>query len=333
MLAVAGFNFARFHLGAADRVARIRHVVSTAARIAVPSMLFIAAVALLTDSYGWENPLLLNEAFGPRHGSERHFWFIETLVYILLAVLAVLAVPAVDRWERRWPFVLAVTVLGVGLTVRFDLFELSYSDNLSTPASWFWIFALGWAIGKAAATWQRWLVTAAVVGTVVGHSDDVLRVGLVTGALVLLIWVPRVPTPTGVHRFAGVLAGGSLYIYLIHWHVYPHVAAHSRWLALAASLAAGVLFGVAVDRLTARLLRLRTGRRSEADRLGSLNYELDGVTDHEPVAAPSSRSLVRRRSGETRPVENVPRNAARYGRGRRHRGVRKRLRRYAEGGR
>jgi acyl-coenzyme A synthetase/AMP-(fatty) acid ligase len=321
MLAVAGFNFARFHLGEAVRVARIRHVAATVARVAVPSMLFIAGVTLLTDSYGWENPFLLNEAFGPRHGSERHFWFIETLVYILLAVLVVLAVPAVDRWERRWPFVLAVAVLGAGLAVRFDVIELSYSDNLSTPASWFWIFALGWAIGKAAAAWQRWLVTAAVVGTVVGHSDDALRVGLVTGALVLLIWVPRVPAPTGVHRFAGILAGGSLYIYLTHWHVYPHLAAHSRWLALAASLVAGVLFGVAVDRLTARLLRGRPGRRS--DRLGSLNYG----------TARSSRPLVRRSSGETRPLENHPRDAARHGRGGGHRGVRRRLRRYVGEGR
>lgn len=257
MLAVAGFNFARFHLTGADRGSRVRHIAATVARIAVPSMVFIAAVTLLTDSYGWENPLLLNEAFGPRYGSERQFWFIEALVYILVAMLLVLAVPLVDRWERRWPFGLALAVLGVALTVRFDVVDLSFTTNLSTPASWFWIFALGWVIGKATATWQRLLVTAAVVATVVGHSSDALRVALVTAALMLLIWVPQVPVITPVHRFAGVLAGASLYIYLTHWHVYPHVERYSQWLALAASLAAGVLFGVVVDRLSARLKRCR----------------------------------------------------------------------------
>jgi hypothetical protein len=96
---------------------------------------------------------------------------------------------------------------------------------------------------------------------VIGHSGDVLRVVLVTAALLLLIWVPQVPVLALLHRFAGVLAGASLYIYLTHWHVYPHLDRYSQWLALAASLAAGVLFGIAVDRLTARLKRHRLPRQ------------------------------------------------------------------------
>jgi acyl-CoA synthetase (AMP-forming)/AMP-acid ligase II/surface polysaccharide O-acyltransferase-like enzyme len=299
LLAIAGFNFARFHLGDADRPARIRHVGATVARIAVPSMVFIAAVTLLTGSYGWENPLLLNEAFGPRLGPHRHFWFIETLVYILLALLALLALPAVDRWERRWPFGFALAVLAAASTVRFDLVDLSYSDNLTTPATWFWLFALGWAIGKASGTWRRWLVTALVVGAVVGHHDDGLRVALVTAALLLLIWFPRLPTPSGVHRLAGVLAGASLYIYLTHWHVYPHIAHQSAplsgWAALAASVVAGVVFGAVVDRLI---------------RLGSLNY---------------GRRLFR--------VEEGHRDAGRRRPDRQRLGLRRRLRRRAHEGR
>jgi hypothetical protein len=292
LLAVAGFNVARFHLTTAARAERIRHIAATVARIAVPSMIFIAAATLLTDAYGWENAFLLNEAFGPRNGSERHFWFLETLVYILLALLAVMAVPLVDRWERRWPFGVAVAVLAAALTVRYDLIELSYTDNLTTPATWFWIFALGWAIGKATAAWQRWLMTAAVVATVAGHSTDMLRVVLVTVGLLLLVWVPRLPTTTLVHRFAGILAGASLYIYLTHWHVYPHLALHSGYLALAASLIAGVLYGLAVERVTARLLHPRrhaAGAETPAaqrtaptpdplvhSRLGSLNHGRPG---------------------------------------------------------
>jgi hypothetical protein len=194
-------------------------------------------------------------------------------------------------------------VLGVGLTVRFDLIELSYSDNLSTPASWFWIFALGWAIGKATALWQRLLVTAAVAGTVVGHSDDAQRVVLVTGGMLLLIWVPRLPATTLLQRYAGILAGGSLYIYLTHWHVYPHLAPRSGLLALVASLLVGVLYGVAIE-------RLRPIRRY-ADRLGSLNPRKE-------------------KTGDPFPVRSHPRGVPRRRAARRHRSVqRRRLLRHA----
>lgn len=257
LLAVAGFNFARFHLTDADRRQRIRHVARSVARIAVPTSIYLAFVVLLLGTYSWKNILLLNEAFGRRTGVHTYLWFIETLVYILLALLLVLSVPAVDRWERRLPFMIPLVLLAGALTVRYDLIPLSPLDNFTTPASLFWLFALGWAGGKARTWAQRLLVAAVGAVSCVGYFDTVLRQTVVIVGLVLLILVPRLPGTRLTNRVAGVLAGGSLYIYLTHWQVYPLLENRSRPLALLAVLLVGVLFGLVVERVTGRLARLR----------------------------------------------------------------------------
>ncbi|MEV4641181.1 AMP-binding protein [Actinoplanes sp. NPDC049548] len=265
LLAVAGFNFARFHLTPAARGERARHIAGTVARVALPTSIFVAAVVLLTDyAYGWKNVLLLNEAIGPRTGDERHLWFIETYVYILLALMLAMTVPAVDRWERRMPFAVPAAVLGLALTVRYGLVPVSPWDHMATPVQLFWLFALGWTAGKARVAWQRWLVTAIAAAAVVNYDSERLQVAVVAAGILLLVWVPKLPSPMLLRRPVGALAGASLSIYLTHWHVYPVVDDYSPVLALVASLVVGVLYGGAVQRVTTMVPRLRRPVRKPA---------------------------------------------------------------------
>jgi hypothetical protein len=77
--------------------------------------------------------------------------------------------------------------------------------------------------------------------------------------LVLLTWVPTIPSRPLVNRVAGVLAAASLYIYLIHWQVYPLLDDTAPALAVAASLVAGIAYKAATNRAfvgIAHLLRL-----------------------------------------------------------------------------
>lgn len=247
LLALAGFNVARFHLTDATRRRRLRHLAASIGRIAVPATLYLALVVPFHGRYTWQNVLLLNEVLGPRTGPERDFWFIETLVYLLLALVTVLAVPAVDRWERRAPFAVPAALLAAGLAVRYHAIPLSPWDNLSTPVLLFWFFALGWAAAKATRAAQRVLLTAVGTIAVVGYFGNPVRETVVITGLALMIWLPHVPSVAVVNRVAGVLAGSSLFIYLTHWQIYPLVADRSRLLALVASLAAGVLLGAVVS--------------------------------------------------------------------------------------
>ncbi len=257
LLAVAGFNFARLHLTDVDRRHRVRHLARSVARIAVPTAVYLALVVLVLGDYGWQNIFLLNEVLGPRTGDQRHYWFVETLVYILLTLLLVLSVRVVDRWERRLPFALPLALLAGALLIRYDVIPLSPMDNGTTPAALFWLFAVGWAGGKASGWAQRLLVAAIGAVSCVGYFSTSLRQTVVIAGLLLLILVPRLPGTALVNRLLSVLAAASLYIYLAHWQVYPLLASRSPGLALIVSLVAGVLFGAVVGRVAAWPARLR----------------------------------------------------------------------------
>ncbi|HSE10337.1 MAG TPA: AMP-binding protein [Nocardioidaceae bacterium] len=261
LLGVAGFNFGRFHLTEAPRADRLRHLASSIARVAIPSALIIGVVATYTAGLGWKNALLLNGVLGERSWTEPawHYWFIEALVYTLLALTVVMALPLVDKAERRWPFWLPMMLAGLGLLTRFEVVEVMGGDTIHRANVVFWLVALGWATVKATVTWQRVLVSAVVVATVPGFFDDPTREALVIGGLLALVWVRSVRVPALVARGLVALAGASLYIYLVHWQVYPHLEDRIPWLATVLSLLAGVLVWQAVERVTPTVVRRARG--------------------------------------------------------------------------
>jgi len=68
-----------------------------------------------------------------------------------------------------------------------------------------------------------------------------------TSGLVVLIWGPRLPSIGSLNRLAGALAGASLYIYMIHWQVYPRLDQYSPVLAMVAALLAGIACAAATS--------------------------------------------------------------------------------------
>ncbi|OEJ28124.1 AMP-dependent synthetase [Streptomyces agglomeratus] len=250
LLGVAGYNFARFHLGCADRRERLRNIGRSVARIAVPSMAWLALMLLVTDDYDLTGVLLLTSLLGPNDG----FWFIEVLLYMLVAVAALLAVPWVDRAERRFPFALPAALAVLGLIGRYDLFGLEARVHVPLVVTVFWLFALGWTAARASTVGQRLLVNAAVLATVPGFfPGELAREVVVVVGLTLLIWVRTVPSVAWVNRVAGVLAGSSLYIYVTHWQVFPRLEGMPTLVATLASL----LVGIAYAALATRVMRWR----------------------------------------------------------------------------
>ena len=272
LLGVAGFNFGRFHLTGAARADRVRHMASSIARIAVPSMVLIGIFATYTDGLGWRNALLVNGVVGPPSWTEPawHYWFVEALAYTLLALTVVLALPVVDRAERRWSFWLPMTLSLAGLTTRYEVVELMGGDAIHRANVVFWLFALGWATVKATRTWQRLLVSAVVVATVPGFFDDLAREAVVVAGLLALVWVRSVRVPSWAGRLTGALASGSLYVYLVHWQVYPHLEDELPWLATVLSLLAGIALWRAVERATPRVVRLARAVAAVASREAAL---------------------------------------------------------------
>jgi hypothetical protein len=252
LVAAAGFAYARFALAPTSHRDRLRRQVRSAARIAVPSVAWIGVLAALTGAYSATAVLLLNGLVGPPTWSaQRHFWFVEILVSLLLVMTAVTAIPWVDRAERRWPFGTAMAVVAAGLVLRFGVVDLGWTATRPV----LWLFALGWAAARAQGTGQRVLVSAAAAWGSWGFFADLAdpqRDAVILAGVLALVWVRQVPCPGPLVPLATTLAGASLYVYLTHWQLYPRLAGLPGWVVVAACLVAGVL----AWRLTGRIGRL-----------------------------------------------------------------------------
>lgn len=269
LLGIAGYNFARFHLGAVDRIERTRRVLRSVARIAVPSMVWIGCVIALTGDYRITSAFLLNGILGPDGWSaEWRYWFVEAIVYIVLAAAAALTIPLLDRLERGHSFWFPMGLVGLGLVTRYGLIDIDDSPNrILTASVVFWLFALGWAAAQAKTIPQRLWVTAAIVGTVPGFFfGDTQREVIVAVGLCMLVWLSSIPFPAMLSRVAGVLASASLYIYLTHFQVYLPLRDDHPWLAFALSIIVGILYWQAVEfvlSLRSRIVSRSTTVRSD----------------------------------------------------------------------
>jgi acyl-CoA synthetase (AMP-forming)/AMP-acid ligase II len=291
LLGIAGFNFARFQLGALRARDRLGPMVASVARIAVPAMIWIGLLVALTDDYSVANVFLLNDHLGDPEFDERwRYWFVEALVQMLLLFAALFALPAVRRVERRHAFGFALAVALAGLALRVHLVEgLDLRHHTVKPQSILWLFALGWVAARATSVLQRSVVSLLVLAAVPGFFyADGLREGMIAGGLLLLVWVPTLVVPRPLDRLIGPVAAASLSIYLTHWHVYPLLTERASPLA---AVVASVVVGIVVAGLVARStewLSALDGRR----RAGRATSPAGGTSQEVPV--PRARRRARR---------------------------------------
>jgi acyl-CoA synthetase (AMP-forming)/AMP-acid ligase II len=253
LLGIAGYNFGRFCLTPVPRTDRTRHLRNTIAWIAGPSVVWAAIALIITDDYAPTNLLLANKFLGPQDSmTAGRLWFVEVLVWILAALALLCWLPAVDRWERQWPFAVAVAFLAAGLALRYDVLGLGLGHDAWFTVLAFWFLAVGWAAAKASTTLQRAAVTVVLIIGLHGYFDSTERELMVLAGFALLIWLPALRCPPAATVVAGVIAEASLYIYLTHYQVYPLFGEH-RLLGVVASVIVGVLLTRLVSVLRTRV--------------------------------------------------------------------------------
>ena len=242
LLGLLGYNVARFQLASPDRGERARRTLTAVGRVVVPSMLWLGGCVVVASAYPWQTALLVNRLVGPEEWTEPawRLWFVEALVVLLLWTIALLAVPAVHRWERRWPFGLPLALACAALLTRYDVVSLRGGDEIHRAHVVLWLFAAGWAAARAGTVVQRGLVSLLLVVATPGFLDDGAREAVVLAGMLVLVWVPQLRLPRPVVRGLAVLAAASLHVYLVHWQVYPYFEDDRPLLGVVLSLAAGV---------------------------------------------------------------------------------------------
>lgn len=276
LLAVAGYNLARFQLAAVPGRSRFRGLGRSAAQLAVPAVLWIGGVTLLTGQYHFTTVMLVNNLVpgDGRWNEQWQFWFLEAMLWTTVGLAVVFAVRAVDRAERRSPFGFALVGFTIALIARFAIAgpHAEYVERY-TGLVVVWLIALGWLVARADTTARRVLVSVIAVASSLGFFGDPVREAILVGGVLMLVWVPAVRAPRWIVPTIAALAGASMFIYLTHWQVYPPFEQSAPWIGTLLSLALGVLTWRAytfVSRRVADAVRsIRAGRRWEGSALVS----------------------------------------------------------------
>lgn len=267
LLAVAGYNLARFQLAGAPS-GRTRRLLRSAVQLVVPAVIWIGLVALVTGQYRLTTVLLVNN-FVPGDGrwnEQWQFWFLEAMLWAIAGIAVIMAIAPLRRIERRAPFATALVVLAVALATRFALVgaHAEYVERY-TAAAVLWLVALGWLIARARSVRQRVLVSVVTALSVYGFFGDVQRESIVALGVLLLIWVPTVPLPRVLVPIIATLASASMFIYLTHWQVYPPFEQSAPWLGTLLSLGIGVIAWKAYGLASRQVARWRDSRAERSE--------------------------------------------------------------------
>lgn len=297
LLAVVGYNVARFQLSAADVPGRSRRSFLTVARIALPTSIWIGLNMLLVGGYSLGAVLLVNSYTGSAHRSDGRweYWYFEAFVQIMIVIALVFSVSSVRRAERARPFMFALGVLGLTWLFRFEIVNIGGAYNeIFRPHTVASFVAIGWCAQRASNTTQRIIVTVlAAITTLgyfetVGRSDQLDRELRILAAVLALVWIGSVRLPTPVAVVITRLAAASMWIFLVHWQVWPMF---TPWLddrtAFVATIAVGV--GVwwtveAVSRAIAEWRQRRIEGRSTSSQVSSPDT-VTNSSDATPVSA------------------------------------------------
>jgi len=273
LLALMGYNLARFQLAGGTRGHRVAGLLRSLRDLALPCVLWIGAVALVSGKYDWQTALFLTNALGEDRWSDQwQFWFLEAAFLAILLTTALVAVPVLHRLEAAYPWRTALAVLAVTLGYRWAVTGVAADamERYTAPLV-LWCIALGYVVARAHSPSQRLVASALVVVAGYGFFGDLARELTVVGALLLLVWLPGLRLPGPATRAVGAVASASLFIYLTHWVVYPPLDADHDVLAALLSIAVGLAVWAAYPQVRRWLTRdySRTPGRRPGETAGS----------------------------------------------------------------
>jgi acyl-coenzyme A synthetase/AMP-(fatty) acid ligase len=269
LLAVVGYNLSRFILPIEPTRDRLMAGLRSAARVAVPTVLWVAGGLVVGAGYGIGTLLLANNYLGPAShaGDHWHFWFIEVVVHVVLALSVLLAIPGVRRAERRWPYLAPLVVLGLLLALRMEWAWMGDWYNLRFRTHGVaWFVALGWLVQRSQTNSQRLLTAAVCVVSVTGFFDYPPRERLIIASLLVLLVFHQLLVPRLLVLPLATLASASMWIYISHFTIWPPLvdALGIRW-AYVPTILAGIAVWALAEYAVRRLPRPWSSPTRSAD--------------------------------------------------------------------
>jgi hypothetical protein len=243
LLAVYGYNLARFALTAPTPRDRLVAVLRSIGDMLAPAAVVVVGVIAFRGTYDWPTLLMVNHVVGDHdHWSpDWQLWFLEAATWTAALGAVVLGIPGVRSMYLRRPFAVAVTGLGFAMLLRGTTLPTDGPMHLYSPQATAWCILLGVVAAFADTPLRRTATATLAVTCTLGFFEAPVRGYLVIGAVLLMLAVPRIPIPRPVDHIVTAIASASLFIYITHWQIYPELEASGhQGLALVASVAVGL---------------------------------------------------------------------------------------------
>jgi acyl-CoA synthetase (AMP-forming)/AMP-acid ligase II len=246
LLALVGFNLARFHLPVLDLRERARRMARGTATALVPAFVFLIALAALSPTYDWSivGVTWLVHGDDPE-APEWRMWFLQSLLWVLPVLIVMLRLPWVEAVRRRIPYLLPLLLVLVLVIPAYPLLAPNSPRGLFHPSAIAWVVVLGWLVAESRTTRTRITTSVLVVALGVLAFDET-RAWVIPACVVALVWLPTVRVPRRAVPWVAAVAAASLWTYLTHWVVLDHLGG---WLALGLSLVLGYVAMLVVDRV------------------------------------------------------------------------------------
>ncbi len=247
---LAGYSLMRFQWPEISRTGKTETIFGTISRIAIPTVLVIAAIQLWVHKIELKPLLLISNLFDPSEYKVAYFYFAEIYMQLLLLVAGLFSFSAVREAFRRSPLISGTALIGLSMALSY-LVERIWDTNYiyhRTPTWYLWTVACGMLIASAATrnVSSRVMAMAIVTIAVLLHHGFTSATYYICGGCALLLFWPEISVPALVKRLVGEIAGASMFMYLSHYQVKALVTrlfhAPMPWVALIAAMVVGVIF-------------------------------------------------------------------------------------------
>jgi acyl-CoA synthetase (AMP-forming)/AMP-acid ligase II len=218
---LAGYSVARFQLPEIIRTGSVKTLLGTIQYVAVPTVLMVALLQVLTQRFEVTPLLLISNFLDPRTLDGFLFYFVEIYVQLLLLAAVLFSFASVRAWFNPRPMISALVLLLAAIAVNRTIesfYDADYNFH-RTPWNYAWPFALGMVL--AAENDMRTQLLALAVSIVVvleywGLTSAAFYVG---GACALVLFVRAFLVPAPVKILVAEIAGASLLIYLFYYQL------------------------------------------------------------------------------------------------------------------
>jgi acyl-CoA synthetase (AMP-forming)/AMP-acid ligase II len=247
LVLLAGYSVARFQLPEIIRSGSVKSLLGTIRYVAIPTILLVALLQVLTRRFEITPLLLVSNFLDPHTLKGYTFYFIEFYLQ-LLALASILFSFSKIRESFRTNPKLSACVLFVAVVVIDRTIEATWDGNFNYHRSpWHYapIFALGIIMAFANDTRSRLFASAIALITaylIWGLTSAAYYVG---GGCLIVLFINAFMVPAPIKFLVAEIAGASMFIYLGHYEILSIVkkvfGVEMPWLSLVLSIAVGVI--------------------------------------------------------------------------------------------